>query len=158
MKRRTIVDSLSLPSSPIGIMCQIERNQLWLQNYQLSHAFLWPIMWNNSPLHMLNHIARVSLKRHFFSVCCHAAASTAFLCVAVWKTPPSEKVEIDNLYSRGNVDQLQKMGLGRMLEWLKTRRPNQMDLQIESKIKQCAVSLTVKFKKHNTIATMKRGT
>ena len=67
-------------------------------------------------------------------------------------------MEIDNLYSRGNVDHLQKMGLERMLEWLKTRRPNQFDLQSESKIKQCAVSLTVKFKKYNIIATMKRGT
>ena len=31
------------------------------------------------------------------------------------------KHEIDNLYSRRNVDQRQKMGPGRMLEWLKNK-------------------------------------
>ena len=68
------------------------------------------------------------------------------------------KHEIDNLYFRENVDQRQKMGPRRTLEWLKTKHHNQLDLPSEPEIKQCAASLTVKFKKHDTIGTMKRST
>ena len=42
-----------------------------------------------------------------------------------------------------------------MLKWLKIRHPNQMDLPSENEIEQCAAPLTVKFKKHDTIGTMK---
>ena len=41
---------------------------------------------------MLNHIAHVVLKQHYFSISCRGAASTAFRCVGLKKTSPREKV------------------------------------------------------------------
>ena len=41
------------------------------------YLFVTPCM-TQRELHMLNHIACVVLKQHYFSICCRGAASTAF--------------------------------------------------------------------------------
>ena len=66
------------------------------------------------------------------------------------------KSDIDELYSRGNVDQRHKMGPGRMLECLRVKYPDKLDLPSETEIRQRIASLTAKYKKHGTI-DLKRG-
>ena len=45
-------------------------------------------------LHMLNHIACVVLKQHYFSICCRGAASTAFRCVGLKKPRRAKSGEL----------------------------------------------------------------
>ena len=66
------------------------------------------------------------------------------------------KADIDELYSRGNIDQRHKMGPGRMLECLRVKYPNKLDLPSETEIRQRITSLVAKYKKHGTIY-LKRG-
>ena len=67
------------------------------------------------------------------------------------------KKDIDELYSRGNVDQRHKMGPGRMLECLRRTYPGRLDLPSETEIRQRITSLVAKYKKHGTIDLKKRG-
>ena len=61
----------------------------------LAHLFVTQRM-NNLTLCVLNHIARVGFKRHYFSICCRATASMAFRCDAILKKRPCEFFFISN--------------------------------------------------------------
>ena len=82
-----LVNSPSLPSSSVGITCQVQQIQSWFQNYRLSHSFSWANTWNNLlfMLFMLNHFVCVGLKRHWFIIWHRGAVSTAISCVILLK-------------------------------------------------------------------------
>ena len=66
------------------------------------------------------------------------------------------KEEIDAMYSLGCDDQRNKMGSGRILETLRNKYPNRLDLPSEIEIRQRITALTARYKKHGAIR-IKRG-
>ncbi|KAG1680512.1 Beta-TrCP [Nymphon striatum] len=67
------------------------------------------------------------------------------------------KNDIDDMFMSGIEDKSNKTGPGRMLEQLRLKYPDRLDLPSESEIRQRISSLFAKYKKHGTIETKRRG-
>lgn len=60
------------------------------------------------------------------------------------------------MFEKGCKDQRNKIGPGRMLEALRNKYPERLDLPSETEIRQYITALTAKYNKHSTIH-IKRG-
>ena len=65
------------------------------------------------------------------------------------------KDDIDAMFAKGCEDQRNKIGPGRMLETLRLKFPDRLDLPSETEIRQRITALTAKYKKHGTIFVKK---
>ncbi|KAG1692281.1 putative glutamate receptor [Nymphon striatum] len=67
------------------------------------------------------------------------------------------KNDIDDMFMSGIEDKSNKTGPGRMLEQLRLKYSDRLDLPSESEIRQRISSLFAKYKKHGTIEAKRRG-
>ncbi|KAG1681219.1 SWI/SNF complex subunit SMARCC2 [Nymphon striatum] len=67
------------------------------------------------------------------------------------------KNDIDDMFMSGIEDKSNKTGPGRMLEQMRLKYPDRLNLPSESEIRQRISSLFAKYKMHGTIETKRRG-
>ena len=89
-KRYEIVDPPSQLSSFNTIEWQKTNLALNVELSTFPYLFVTPCI-TQREFYVLNHIACVVLKQHYFSICCRGAASTAFPCVGLKKPRRAKK-------------------------------------------------------------------